>query len=89
MKDLEGALDAGVVYFNVISDNDDESLTLSGVPVSANINEGEALSFTATATGTNLTFSLDGAPPAASIDPDTGEFSWTPTEADGPDTTRF
>jgi len=29
-------------------------------------------------------FSLDGAPEGAVIDPETGEFSWTPTEAQGP-----
>lgn len=66
---------------------------LLGVPVSANINEGESLSFAASANdpdlGQSLTFSLDGAPAAASIDPDTGVFSWTTTEADGPDTFVF
>lgn len=35
----------------------------------------------------NLTFSLDaGAPEGAAIDPVTGQFSWTPTEAQGPAT---
>ena len=54
------------------------------------VNEGELLSFTASATDPNappqtLTFSLDvGAPAGASIDPVTGLFSWTPTEAHGP-----
>ncbi|MCC7018063.1 MAG: putative Ig domain-containing protein, partial [Rhodospirillales bacterium] len=32
----------------------------------------------------DLTFSLIGAPLGASIDPDTGVFTWTPTEAQGP-----
>ncbi len=67
--------------------------TLSGVPVSANINEGQTLSFAASATdpdlGQVLTFGLDGAPAAASIDPDTGAFSWRTTEDDGPDTFVF
>jgi len=36
-----------------------------------------------------LTFSLDpGAPAGASIDPSTGVFTWTPTEAQGPSTNQ-
>jgi uncharacterized delta-60 repeat protein len=66
---------------------------LAGVPVSATIDEGQTLTFTATATDVDLapvlTFSLDGAPPAAAVDPDTGAFTWTTTEADGPDTYVF
>ncbi len=56
------------------------------------VDEGSELSFTATASDVDepantLTFSLDaGAPLTASIDPTTGVFSWTPDEADGPDT---
>jgi hypothetical protein len=56
------------------------------------VNEGSALSFTATATDLDLpsqtlTFSLEaGAPSGASIHPTTGAFSWTPTEAQGPGT---
>ncbi len=51
--------------------------------------EGNLLAFTATATdaqtpGQTLTFSLDaGAPSGAAITP-TGNFTWTPTEAQGP-----
>jgi len=54
------------------------------------VDEGNLLSFTAAATGADspgniLTFSLDaGAPTGATIDPITGLFSWTPSEADGP-----
>jgi YVTN family beta-propeller protein len=54
------------------------------------VDEGETLVFTATATDTDvptntLTFSLEaGAPSGASIDGDTGEFTWTPTEVQGP-----
>jgi hypothetical protein len=54
------------------------------------VNEGSLLTFTATASdadGDPLTFSLDGAPSGASIDPITGVFSWTP--ADGPATHTF
>src|SRR5262249_4245568 len=56
------------------------------------VDEGSLLTFTATATdpdlATNaLTFSLDaGAPTGASIDPATGVFTWTPSEAQGPAT---
>ena len=48
------------------------------------------ISFAATATdsdpgGDTLTFSLDpSAPTGAAIDPSTGAFTWTPTEAQGP-----
>ncbi|HEY2955081.1 MAG TPA: putative Ig domain-containing protein, partial [Candidatus Eisenbacteria bacterium] len=54
------------------------------------VNEGSLLSFTASATDADdppqaLTYSLDGgAPSGAAIDPNTGAFSWTPTEAQGP-----
>jgi Tfp pilus tip-associated adhesin PilY1 len=53
------------------------------------VDELTALTFTATADDSpdipanNLTFSLDSAPPGASITP-AGDFSWTPTEAQGP-----
>ena len=48
--------------------------------------------FTASASdidGDDLTFSLDGEPSGASIDPLTGEFSWTPGEAQGPGVYTF
>ena len=54
------------------------------------IGELAMLSFTASAThadipGDQISFSLDaGAPPGAAIDPETGVFTWTPTEAQGP-----
>src|SRR5205807_353952 len=64
--------------------------TLTGVPVSVNVTESNAVAFDADATdpdgGQTLTFSLDGAPTGAAIDPSTGAFSWTPSEAQGPDT---
>jgi hypothetical protein len=58
------------------------------------VNEGSALSFTATATDANLppdilTFSLSGAPSGTSIGVDTGIFSWTPTEVQGPGSYTF
>jgi uncharacterized protein (UPF0179 family) len=57
---------------------------------SKTVDEGSLLSFTATATDSDiptnsLVFSLDaGSPNGSSIDPTTGLFSWTPSEAQGP-----
>ena len=51
------------------------------------VNEGSDLTFTAVATGGQgtITYSLrDDSPEGATINPDTGEVSWTTTEADGP-----
>ena len=58
------------------------------------VNEGNLLTFTASATDVDLpenelTFSLDGAPTGASIDPETGVFRWTPSEDQGPDSYSF
>jgi hypothetical protein len=58
------------------------------------VDELANLSFTATATDSDLpansvSFSLVGAPQGASIDPVSGAFSWTPTEAQGPGTFTF
>ena len=51
-----------------------------------NVNEGTLLTFTASATDTDtLTFSLDaGAPSGVAINGNTGIFTWTPTESQGP-----
>jgi hypothetical protein len=51
--------------------------------------EGSLLTFTASASdpdaGQSLTFSLDpSAPSGAAINPESGVFTWTPTEAQGP-----
>jgi hypothetical protein len=59
------------------------------------VNEGELLSFTIVATDPDLpaqrlTFTLGaGAASGANIDPATGLFTWTPTEAQGPATNSF
>ena len=57
-------------------------------------NELTNIGFTATATDSDLpantlTFSLVGAPAGASINPTTGVFSFTPTEAQGPGSYTF
>src|SRR5690606_27787684 len=53
------------------------------------VSEGTTLSFTVTATDVDgpadtLTYSLVDGPEGASIDPLTGEFTFTPTEQQGP-----
>ena len=53
------------------------------------VDEGTPLTFTAQATDTDqpantLTFTLEGALEGATINPTTGEFTFTPTEAQGP-----
>jgi len=59
---------------------------LTGVPATASVVYSNNLSFTAHATDVDLpaqtlTFSLVGAPSGATINPNTGVFSWTPTAA--------
>ena len=55
---------------------------------SKNVDEEKTLSFTVSVTDPtieNLIFSLEKNPPSgASIDPQTGKFTWTPTKAQGP-----
>jgi VCBS repeat-containing protein len=54
------------------------------------VQQGTLLTFTATATDGDtedtLTFSLQGAPAGAAIDPQTGVFTWTPIAAQAPAT---
>jgi hypothetical protein len=67
------------------------SPVLAAIP-DQTVNEGSLLTFTITATdpetpAQTLVFSLDpGAPAGAGVDPNTGIFTWTPTEAQGPST---
>jgi len=59
---------------------------------SKNVDEEKSLSFSATVTDStieNLQFSLSGNPPGASINPTTGQFTWTPTDAQGGFTYTF
>lgn len=60
----------------------------------ASIDELVEYTFTAQASDPNtvpqtLTFSLVNAPTGAAINPETGVFTWTPTEAQGPQTYTF
>jgi hypothetical protein len=66
---------------------------LASIPAQT-VNEGTELTFTAIATDTDipantLTYSLIGEPVGASIDGNTGVFTWTPSEAQGPATFNF
>ncbi len=61
---------------------------LDAIP-SQQVNEESELVFQASAIDPDvpadtLTYSLDEAPTGATINPSTGTFRWTPTEADGP-----
>jgi hypothetical protein len=58
------------------------------------VNEGSELTFTASATDPNLpantlTYSLSGGPVGASLNGITGDFTWTPTENQGPGVFNF
>ena len=74
------------VTLTVTEDNSAPALTLPSLPT--DFNEGETLNFTATATDADLpsntlTFSLVGAPSGASINANSGVFTWTPSETQG------
>ncbi len=84
-----------------LADHEDVEITVSLTPsappvldfiVQQNVTEGETLTFNASATDENewqsLTYSVQDAPPGASISPDGGVFTWTPTESQGPGTYR-
>src|SRR5438105_1455086 len=81
--------DTAVITINLTNVNEAPVLTAIG---NKTVNEGQVLTFTATATdpdlpANSLTFSLPGTVPAgAAINQTTGVFTWTPTEAQGPGT---
>jgi hypothetical protein len=86
ISDGHGGTATGTVNVTINPVND--APVLANVPASADINELAAYTFSATASDVDvpaqaLTFSLVGAPSGATIDPATGVFSWTPTEAQG------
>jgi hypothetical protein len=86
-------LDQGstIYYFTLDVPAPPGTPVLAAIP-NQTVNEGGTLTFTASATDADLpaqalTFTLDaGAPAGAAINPSTGVFSWTPTEAQGPST---
>ena len=86
----DGTTDSAGTYMmtiNITAVNDAPVLAVIG---NQTVDEGATLTFTASATDSDepadtLTFSLDAASIALgmTIDANTGEFSWTPTEAQG------
>ena len=80
-----------------LSDSETITVTVNEVNVAPvlgavgdqSVDEQTLLTFTATATDADLpantlTFSLSGEPVGALIDPVSGVFTWTPSEAQGP-----
>jgi hypothetical protein len=85
-----GGVEAVTNRFVVSVDYQNHAPTLAAIG-DRNVTEGTELRFTASASdgdGNALTFRLlpVGLPAGATIDPVTGVFSWTPTEAQGPST---
>jgi len=83
--DIYGAWYERSFTIRVLDQNDAPVLAPIG---NRTVNELEELTFTATATDEDvpadeLTFSLSGAPTGAQIDPESGEFWWGPSEAQG------
>ena len=86
---------SNIIFDTPLPVSDTNTVTLSNSPprlapiANQTVTAGQLLSFTATATDTNvpaqtLTFSLAaGAPAGASIDPVSGVFTWTPSQAQG------
>lgn len=83
-------LETGVSFSWSVADTN-RVPTLDPVPDTSG-QEQTLIAFMATASDPDLevvTFDLVGEPSGASIDPITGEFRWTPTEAQGPGTYTF
>jgi hypothetical protein len=86
----DGTVDSNVATVTITVNSVNDAPVLAGVPALATTDEMVAYGFTATATdpsdapANNLSFSLVGEPTGAAIDPATGAFTWTPTEAQGP-----
>lgn len=91
-KANDGQEDSNVVTVQITVNAVNDPPTLADVPGNATIAEEAQYGFTATATdieNSPLVFSLVGEPDGASIDPGTGAFSWTPSEAQGPGVYSF
>jgi hypothetical protein len=88
-----GGLPIAGVTATVIDNDVNSAPVLAAIPPQS-VNQGSLLTLTAIAMDTDipaddLTYSLIGAPVGASINPDTGVFTWTPTEAQGPGNFNF
>ena len=92
VTDSYGAGDSQDVTITVLEVN--EAPILDAID-DLTVNEHQTAAFTATASDVDipvqaLTYSLGAnAPAGAAIDPDSGEFTWTPGEADGPGVYTF
>jgi large repetitive protein len=85
----DGFLTSTPSTVTVTTGNDAPTL---GEVTNKTVDEESLLSFTATATDPNedtLTFSLSGTVPAGAAITSGGDFTWTPTEAQGPATYTF
>jgi PKD repeat protein len=85
VSDEEGESDSQLVMFIVAEDN--TAPVLDPLTSTYTIDECETLTFTITAVDSDLQdlhFILAGAPDGVILDIDSGLFSWTPTEAQGP-----
>jgi hypothetical protein len=88
-----GGLPIAGVTAAVIDNDFNTAPILAAIPPQT-VNEGTLLTFTASATDTDLpantlTYSLVGAPVGASINGSTGVFIWTPTENQSPGSFNF
>jgi alpha-tubulin suppressor-like RCC1 family protein len=86
VSDGKGGVDSETITVTVAEVNAAPVLDVIG---DKSVDELAELTFTAAATdaeGGAIAYSLEGAPTGAVIDPVTGVFSWTPTEAQGPGT---
>src|SRR5262249_239061 len=89
---FEAPLDGFPVYLPPIQITVQANQPPTLAPINNNqpftVNEGTPLTFTAVGdprdAGQTLTFSLQNAPAGAVIDPQTGVFTWTPAEVQGP-----
>ena len=91
-KANDGQADSNTVTVSITVNAVNDAPVLSGVPANAVRDEEVLYSFTASAMdvdSANLQFSLINAPAGASIDANTGAFSWTPTETQGPGIYNF
>jgi hypothetical protein len=92
VTDSTGAIDQENITITVNEINN--TPTLNGVPLSAAVGEGQVLTFDASASDTDtpnqsLQFSLVNAPTGSAIDSNTGVFTWTPSEEQGPEIYTF
>lgn len=87
----DGIVDSNVATVNINIAPINDAPIISSVPSTNKIDELTQFRFTVSANdvdspSNSLRYSLSDAPSGATIDPRTGVFNWTPTEAQGPGT---